>query len=611
MMQRFLLLGLIWLASMASVHAAEDFLEPEKAFVFSARKLDDQTIEISYDIAKGYYLYRERFAFRTDNPAIKLGEPQIPRGKIKFDETFAKEVETYRDKIVIRIPVLGAGAFKLESTSQGCADAGLCYPPMKSTAAMTFGGSAAVNPVTPVIIAPGNSPPGNAVQASTPAPVVIERPAPTASTAPPDSEIESVFQNRSLPAALALFFGLGLLLTFTPCVLPMVPILSSIIVGEGDHLTRRRGFILSLAYVLGMALVYTAVGVAAGLIGQGLTSALQNPWVIGTFGVLLVALALSMFDVYHLRMPAFLHEPLHAIHQRQQGGRLLGVFFMGSLSALIVSPCVTAPLAATLTYIARTHDAVFGGSVLFVMALGMGAPLLLIGLGAGSLLPRAGAWMQAVKHFFGVLLLGVALWTIAPILPAWASMLLWALLLILSASFLSVFDPLPQTASAPRRLGKGLGVVAVLLGALLLVGVASGGRDVLQPLDHLRSGQTAAKLPFERVRTMAELEQRLASLQGKPAVLDFYADWCVSCKEMEKFTFTDPKVAEKLQGFVRLQVDVTGNNADDQALLKRFNLFGPPGIILFNPAGQEVATARVIGFQAATQFLASLRKVLP
>ncbi len=585
--------------------AADDFLEPEKAFVFSSRQLDDQTLEVSYKIADGYYMYHEKFSAKADVPAVQLGAPVLPAGKIKFDETFQKNVETHRGTLSFKVPVQAAdGAFKLLVSGQGCADAGLCYPPMTSEASFTMKVAQAA---------------ANAISA--PAQAASLPPAPkkaAAAGADTESRIADVLANRNYLAGIALFFGIGLLLTFTPCVLPMIPILSSIIVGQGGAgLTRGRGFALSAAYVMGMALVYTAVGVAAGMIGEGLTSALQNPWVLGTFALMLLILSLSMFGFYELQLPAFLRDKLTDVSGRQQGGNFAGVFIMGALSAVIVGPCVTAPLAATLTFITKSKDALFGGTVLFAMAMGMGVPLLLVGLGAGSILPRAGGWMESVKHFFGVLLIATAIWMVSPVIPDWLHMMAWAALLIICASYLRVFDSLPHDASGFKRLSKGVGVLALLAGMVLLVGVASGGRDVLQPLAQLKSGvggssqtgtQTAHPV-FQKVKSVAELDQRLAALNGKPAMLDFWAEWCVACKEMERFTFNNDKVAAQMDGFVLLQADVTGNSAEDKALLRRFGLFGPPGIIFFDANGKEIQGGRVIGFQNAEKFLGSLDRV--
>jgi thiol:disulfide interchange protein DsbD len=570
-----------------AAHAEEDYLEPEVAFRFSSRMLDQKTIEVSYQIADGYYMYRERFAFRAEGAT--LGEPVIPAGKVKFDETFQKDVETYRKLVVITLPVEAAGRFKLVATSQGCADKGLCYTPMDSQASLSPGGGGGL-----LSAARGSSDNQSSVSDTGVAPAAAA-----------DSEmgrIESSLKSGRLLAIMPLFLLLGLGLAFTPCVLPMVPILSFIIVGEGAKATRLRGFTLSAAYSLGMAIVYTALGVTAGLLGEGLSAALQNPWVLSAFALLMAVLSLSMFGVYQLQMPAAVQTRLSQFSERQTSGKLAGVFVMGALSALIVGPCVAAPLAGALLYISQTRDVVVGGSALFAMAIGMSIPLLVIGLSAGSLLPRAGAWMNAVKRFFGVLMLAVALWMVAPVLPDWLQMAGWAALGLGYGAWLII----PRGA---KWGGKLVGMLFLLLGAVELVGLASGGRDPLAPLAHLSGDQHATR--FVRVRSVADLDAALAQAasSGKPAMLDFYADWCVSCKEMEKLTFADPRVRARFDDMVLLQADVTANNADDKALLKRYRLFGPPGIIFFGKDGAEAPGGRVIGYQDADRFLASMAAV--
>ena len=588
-------------------HAAHaKFLEPEQAFRFGAEMADANTVAITYRIADGYYLYRERFKFAVD-PATaagaSLGEPVFPKGEIKYDETFAKDVEHYRREVTVRVPIIGAtGPVTLLSTSQGCADAGLCYPPQVAQATLT----------------PTSGRPG-ANQAATP---LAGRPLDDA------SRIERTLKGGNAGWIALLFVALGVLLAFSPCVLPMVPILSSIIVGQADAAhpaSRTRGFVLAVVYSLGMALVYTLLGVAAGLAGEGLAAALQTPWILATFAALLVVLSLSMFGFYELQVPPGLQARLagwsgqvRRPDGRASSGRWVGTFAMGAVSALIVGPCVAAPLAGALVYIGQTRDVLIGGLALFSLAVGMSVPLLLVGLSAGALLPRAGAWMESVRHFFGVLLIGVALWMVTPILPTSLVMLAWAVIAICSAVFLRVFDRPSPGASGLGRLGRGIGVVLLLMGVAELVGAATGGRDVLQPLSHLARGSdgaTVAVLPqgprFETVKSTAELDRRVAAAatEGRPVLLDFYADWCVSCKEMERFTYSDAKVAGRMREFVLLKADVTANDADDRELLKRFRLFGPPGIVFFGRDGKHLAEASVIGFQDADRFFASLNAV--
>ncbi|MEF2269321.1 protein-disulfide reductase DsbD [Janthinobacterium sp. LS2A] len=607
--------------------ADDEFLDPELAFKFSARMQDPSTIAVTYVIADGYYMYHERFKFEA--VGAKLGTPVYPAGKVKFDDTFQKNVETFRKTLTITIPVEAAGAFILKATGQGCSDKGLCYAPQDATAQLVGGGggqsmapgglpSKFALPAAPAVdTAAVNGPqaqasPGVSVMSipqaditSTPEPVAAAPAA--ASAAPAQSEmgkIEAALKGGKLLVIVPLFMLLGLGLAFTPCVLPMVPILSSIIIGDGAKVSRSRGLLLSLTYALGMAIVYTALGVAAGLAGEGLAAQLQNPWVLGFFALLMAGLALSMFGFYELQVPAFLQGKLTSVSNQQSSGRLAGVFVMGAISALIVGPCVAAPLAGALLYISQTRDVVIGGSALFAMAVGMSVPLLLVGVSAGTLLPRAGAWMDAVKRFFGVLQLGVAWWLVSPVLPGAVQMLGWTVLFVGYGMYLLV----GKSGAKNAWVAKAFGLVFAVLGAMQLVGVASGGRDPLAPLAHLGGGQVHAQ-PFTRVKTVAQLDAALAQLNGKPALLDFYADWCVSCIEMEKLTFVDPAVREKMGQAVLLQVDVTANDADDKAMLKRFQLFGPPGIIMFNPQGQEIAQSRVIGFQNAATFLTSLRKL--
>jgi thioredoxin:protein disulfide reductase len=421
-----------------------------------------------------------------------------------------------------------------------------------------------------------------------------------------DFEIARLFEG-SFIFVVAAFFGFGLLLTFTPCVLPMVPILSGIIAGEGSSLSKSRALGLSLTYVLSMAITYALAGVAAAYAGSLIAAYLQNPWVLGGFALLFVVLALSMFGFYELRLPGFVHYRLDAAHRSLRGGRIASVAAMGALSAVIVSPCVSAPLAGALLEISRSGDLILGATALFAMALGMGVPLVAVGVSEGALLPKAGAWMDGVRKFFGVLLLAVAIWVVSPVIPTMAQMLAWAALLIGSAVFLRALDPLPAGASSWWRLWKAVGIVALVAGVALMVGALSGSRDVLRPLAGIggKPPPAAQALPWMRVASLGELETRLRA-PGRPVMLDFYADWCVSCKEMEAFTFSDPKVRAELDRMLLLQVDVTANSDDDRALLKRFSLFGPPGIIFFDAEGREIKGLRVIGYQNAERFLKTL-----
>ncbi len=602
-LRNHLFLLIILCSAQLVLAAQQNLLEPEKAFRFSARALDASNIEVRYQIADGYYLYRERFAFAAE-PGVKLGAAQIPEGKKKKDEFFG-EVQTHRGELRIVVPVEAAGDGKvaLSVTSQGCADVGVCYVPMDSKIQLAMAGATSAVPTAQS----GGDPLARILnQAAVPKP---------SSAIAEDSRIAGLFQGSFL-LLLASFFGFGLLLSFTPCVLPMIPILSGIIVGRGQRITRAQGFTLSAAYVLGMAITYAIAGVAAGLSGAMLAAALQNPWVLGSFAAIFVILAMSMFGFYELQLPAGLQARLAETSNKLPGGQYAGVFVMGVLSAIIVGPCVAAPLAGALLYISQSRDGVLGGAALFAMALGMGLPLLAVGASAGALLPRAGPWMDTVKRFFGVLLIAVAIYLVSPLLPLAVQMLAWGALLIVSAVFLRVIDPLPLQAHSLQRFGKGVGVIALLAGAAYLVGAFSGAQDILQPLSGVTArsiaAPTAAEPLFKRVTSGVELDAAIkaAANTGKPVLLDFYADWCVSCKEMERFTFADPQVQQRLAGMVKVQADVTANSAEHQALLKRFRLFGPPGIIFFDKNGKEINGLRVIGFQSAEKFVSVLDEVL-
>jgi thiol:disulfide interchange protein DsbD len=598
-------------AMMALVFGAEaragDFLEPDQAFQLKAETVDAHTVRLSWTIAAGYHLYRDRLSFNAADKQV--GAPSLPSGLRKFDTNFNKEMETYQDRLVVDLPMTAAAPFTLQVGYQGCADAGLCYSPAVQ--------SYRVDPAKAGALTPVDAGAEQAPAAPAAAPAAASS-ASAASAAAPAPEDDSSLAQRTLQSGSAWRIGLaflvfGLLLSFTPCVLPMVPILSSIIVGEGA-VSRGRGFSLALAYCLGMALVYTSLGVGAGLAGEGLAGALQKPWVLLTFGALLVGLALSMFDVYQLQLPSALQSRLSTTSGNMGGGRFAGVFVMGALSALIVGPCVAGPLAGALLYISQTRNVWTGGWALFSMAVGMSVPLLLTGISAGSLLPRAGAWMNGVKKIFGLLLIAVAIWMVSPVFPVTVMMAMWGVFALLCAVFLHVFEPLKPGAQLRSYVGKTLGLAFLLGGLFELTGAASAGRDVLQPLGHLSiaraggaEGGAAAhggEVQFSRIKTVAELDQVLATTTT-PVMLDFYADWCVSCKEMERFTFSQPAVGGKLKQVKLIQVDVTANNADDKALMKRFGLFGPPGIILFN-GGKEIPNSRVIGFLAADPFVQHL-----
>ncbi|NTW55622.1 MAG: protein-disulfide reductase DsbD [Chlorobiaceae bacterium] len=613
---RMFVVAFLLLQVRISTAAGADFLDPEQAFKFRHSVGGDHTVKLHWNIAKGYKLYRDKVKVSVAKGTGRIKAPVMPKGITVTDPTTNEKMEIYHDRLDLTVPVVKAeGKFTLSVEYQGCSEDGLCYPPITrdfTVDASTLGTDAAVGePPAPLTSAVVSFPEKPAIQ-----PAAQQAAAPKASASSgAESDLslaKSTLAGGSLWKIALAFLFFGLLLSFTPCVLPMIPILSSIIVGEGET-TRGRSFLMAVAYCLGMALVYTALGVAAGLAGEGLAGALQKPWVLVLFALLLVLLSLSMFDVYQLQMPAALQNRLNQASGRQEGGKFLGVFVMGALSALIVGPCVAAPLAGTLVYISQTKNVVIGGLALFSMAAGMSVPLLLVGLSAGSLLPRAGAWMVGVKYVFGLLLIGVAIWMVSPVLPVQGVLIAWGALAVLCSVFLGVFERSQEKPAIAQRFSRALGLVLFIIGAVELVGAASGGDNPLEPLGHLHAssvtpGAVEEKLVFRRIRTAAELDEALKGAQ-KPVMLDFYADWCVACKEMDKFTFHDPKVRAELQNVTLLQVDVTANNENDRGLMKRFGLFGPPGIIFFDRTGKELVQCRVAGFMEAGQFSELLKKV--
>jgi thioredoxin:protein disulfide reductase len=597
----------------------DDLLTAEQAFIFQAEVGAPERIDLTWDIAPGTYLYRDKVEIALDGATdVTLGSFQLTPGEIKrntiLPDGSTGDIAVYHDRVSLALPLLRRGTAASEIALvvkyQGCAERGICYPPQTQRVKLALPPAARIAAAAPAEQtrdpSAGVASAANDRSVSAPEPVAEQ------------DRIASVLAERNLWAIIALFFGFGLLLAFTPCVFPMIPILSGIIAGAGPGITTRRAFTLSLVYVLAMALTYTIAGVLAGLFGANLQAAFQNPWILSAFALIFVLLALSMFGFYDLQLPSSLQSKLAEVSNKQQGGTLIGVAIMGLLSALIVGPCVAPPLFGALIYISQTGDAVLGGVALFALSLGMGAPLVAIGTSAGKLLPRAGAWMDAVKAVFGVALLAVALTLLERILPAAVALLLWGLLLICSAVYLGALSQIPVGASGWTRLWKGLGVGLLIYGALMLVGAAAGGKDTVQPLRGLLVGGGAGSaLPhaqFKRIKTAADLDRELAAAAtaGHPVMLDFYADWCVSCKEMERYTFSDPVVIQELGRFVLLQADVTANDAADQALMQgRFKLPGPPAILFFDATGAETPGLRLVGFKPADAFAAHLRRIAP
>ena len=563
-----------------------DFLPPDQAFVLNVKAIDSRTLEANFDITPSYYLYKSKISFSVDGDSTKIAAVNLPQGEVKTDPNLGK-VEVYHHPFVANIVLdhtVSSFPVTLHASYQGCSEKGLCYPVQEKIFKI-------------------NLPSGTQVTGG--------REQKTENSQTEDSKIAGLFRQGNFWLIISFFFGAGLLLALTPCVFPMIPILSGIIVGRGHKITKAHAFILSLSYVLGMAITYAIAGVAAGLSGDLISNALQTPWVLGSFAALFVLLSFSMFGFYELQLPSAWQSRLNDTSNRLHGGHLSGVFAMGALSAVIMGPCVAAPLAGALLYIGQTHDAMLGGVALFTLALGMGAPLLLIGTSAGALLPKAGAWMDGVKRFFGFLLLALAIWIVQPLLPAGVQMLLWGILLVLSSIYLYALDALPHNAKSGHKLMKGIGLLALLLGIAYLIGALSGARDLFHPLSTIyKTEAQAAPAPmFTRIKDLAGLDQKLQNSNGKIVMLDFYADWCISCKEMERFTFSDPAIQARLKSAVLLQADVTANSQEDKDLLKKFGLYGPPGILFFNAQGREMSDFRLVGIQDTAQFMNTLQRV--
>lgn len=599
----------------------QELLPPDEAFKLSVEVRDGNTLIANLTPAKDYYLYRDKIVFEPKQDGMVIEKVTLPPGKMKEDATFG-QTEVYYSSVqaiisLKRVDSASEQPLTLAATYQGCNEPiGVCYAPIHKAIDLTLPAvKAAIGAVANAVSNPAAA---AGVDATT---ELFQMPSKAPAIETEAYKIDQMFQTGDFWLILTGFFGIGLLLSLTPCVFPMFPILSGIIANRGKRVTKSHGFILALAYVLGMAITYAIAGVAAGLSGSMLSAALQNAWVLGSFAVIFVLLSFSMFGFYELQLPGAMQTKLSEEAGHLKGGHLTSVFGMGALSALIVGPCVAAPLAGALLYISQTRDVILGGSALFVMALGMGVPLLLLGTSAGALLPKAGAWMESIKRFFGVLLLGVAIWLISPVINDVVHMLLWAALLIISAIYLHAIDPLPERASGLQKFLKGIGVIALLVGVAILIGVLSGSRDVLQPLSKLNlaadaaSGQEASvssypALPFQGVKTVAELDEQIRQSKGKHVMVRFHADWCVSCKEMDRFTLSDAKVQARLKDVVLLQIDVTDGTPDDAALLKRFKLFGPPGILFIDRQGNDVSDIKVIGFLNKNDFLTVLNAVL-
>ncbi|WP_018993468.1 protein-disulfide reductase DsbD [Thioalkalivibrio sp. ALgr1] len=599
--------------------AADDLLEPEEAFAASLEAISQNAVILRFEIAEDYYLYRDQLDVRiAEGDGIELGPVNPPEGERHEDEFFG-ETEIYRDQVEILVPILrdadDVSEITLAIDYQGCWDGGVCYPPLTQEVSVSFDSDLAAEADEDALPETGDE-------------ALDEIETTDAAPEEDDEAAAPVTQQDRIAAQLAdgqiwlvalAFFGFGLLLTFTPCVFPMIPILSNIIIGQ-KNLTTRKAFLISLVFVLAMALTYTIAGVFAGLAGANLQAAFQNPWIIGTFVAIFIALAMSMFGFYELQMPASVQSKLSQISNRQEGGTYMGAGIMGFLSALIVGPCVTAPLIGALLYISHTGDAVLGGIALFSLSMGMGAPLLVIGTSAGRLLPKAGPWMDTIKAVFGVGLLAIGIWLLERVIPGELAMFLWAILLIVTAVYMGALRTLPEGSSGWYTLWKGLGVVLLIYGILLMLGAATGGKDVFRPLATLnqptmtasgeRSGPT--EMEFTYIDSLDDLERELEQAQNnnQPVFLDFYADWCVDCVRLERTTFQDQRVISAMADVHLLKVDVTDNTSEHRSLMREFNLFGPPAMIFWDSDGNELRNYRNVGYLNADRFLAHVENAL-
>jgi thiol:disulfide interchange protein DsbD len=561
-------------------------LPVQEAFLPSLATADAFTLLLSWEIEPGYYLYRDSFAFRTSDDQVQLGAARYPQGVMEMDAEFGA-TEVYYDSVEIRIPLSRATPdphlLELEISYQGCKKGSICYPPEIITLPVDLP-LASNSDLTTELLAP-----------------VSEQ-----------ARLSNVVADANLATLMLIFLGAGLLLSFTPCCLPMVPILSGIIAGQGNNVTTSRAFWLSLSYVLGMAFTYTIAGAVFGAAGTQIQAVLQTPVVIGGVTILFVALALAMFGVYELQMPAALQTRLTTLGNNQKIGGFFGVAAMGAVSALVVSTCVAPPLVAALTVIAQTGDVARGALALFSMAIGMGIPLLIIGTSAGKLLPKAGPWMNTIKAIFGFMMLALAAWMLGRLIPASATMGLYAAIVILAGIRFGAFTALPAASNGVHIIGKGVAIVLLIYGGTLVVGLLSGSTNPLQPLQRVSGKADTRHLEFERIKSVADFEsaRQRAAEKGVPLMLDFYADWCVSCKEMEYYTFTDPRVQTALSEAILIQADVTANDETDQQLLQYFGIFGPPTIVYFDRSGKEIEGQRVIGYMDADAYLRHLNYVL-
>ena len=595
--------------------AADVILDPVAAFRPSALRDGTGRVKLQWDITTGYYLYRNKFAVYLANEDLPVAE-YLPAGVTKNDPVFGN-VQVFYQRVDFDLPVTTMpqeNAFALEVTYQGCKENAVCYPPQR--ARFQFTGGEQIVPGTPLDYFADNLPSSTVTAQNLPATDMNRMTTDEGDMSALDRIVQRIVSGSMLGTIFA-FLGFGLLLSLTPCVYPMIPILAGVLVKQDEVVTPRRAFVLSATFVLAMASMYALLGVISASFHINIQGSAQTPWVVGTFSLIFVLLALSMFGLFHLQVPHFIQRHLHLAHERQQRDSMIGAAMMGALSALIVGPCITPPLAAALVYISQTGDALLGGSALFMMGIGFGIPLLIIGTSAGELLPRAGQWMNAVKHGFGVLMLAVAIWFLERVMPAQLTAALWGLLLIITALFMGALDRSGEKVGNWRRLYQGIGLAMLIYGGVMMFGAATGGGSLAEPLRGFYQRLTVADVSVAgrftsqvaTVRTLAELEEHLlqAREMQSPVVLDFYADWCVDCHRLERETFADNEVQKQFSQMVLLRADVTENDAGQRALLQRYSLFGPPAIVFYDRSGQLLGNNTVIGFVAADTFMRHLQ----
>jgi len=566
---------------------APDFLPVDKAFVLSINQ-NVKDLSLRWKISSGYKLYKEKIDIKITNGLGDLGEIKWPLAESYFDRNFNEDILIYKESLGIKVPVSNLSKDSvLQVTYQGCAEEGLCYPPVTQAYKIPPGVGGVLSPLSEDKLIPTS----------------YQDKTTTVSEKDDLNLAKELLKSDSLFKIALGFWFFGLLLSFTPCVLPMIPILSSIIVGnQKDISVPTKGFLMAVAYCAGMAIVYTSMGLMAGLLGEGLASYLQQPWVLILFASMLTVFSLSMFDVVAFQMPSVIQERLNQASSRLPGGKFVGVFCMGALSALMVGPCVAGPLAGALIYISQTKDIILGGVALFAMAVGMSVPLLVTGVSAGKLLPKAGPWMMQVKYIFGLLLLAVALWMIMPLISERVALFAWGGLAILTALYLDIFGDKTLAPSFGAKFKKLLAIMIFLIGVAEIWGGISGATNLLQPLGKspFVEANVSNKLKFERVHSLQELDQVLAN--KRKVMVDFYADWCVTCKEMENFTFSNSNVQLAAKDITLVQLDVTKNSDEDRAMLRRYGLFGPPAILFFKENGEEISGMRVVGFMDSEKF---------